>query len=243
MASGASDRGDRAFLEDAWSVRMRGETTLAIVCDGMGPGGASGRPAADLAVAAVVDAFEANRDVNAALLRANLEMLARAHAGRRREPGADPFWYGRGTTAEMAVFEPNRVHLAHVGDGAIYRLRGEHLALLTEAHTLGNEWRRHRPDLTDEEAAGIAEGVLVRALGMKPELLIDTATLDTQVGDIWLVCSEELTAVLDDTAIATHLASGGSEAALAARLVAGALAAPRPKGTYRENVTVVVHAI
>jgi serine/threonine protein phosphatase PrpC len=232
--------------EDAWIVAERVDATLCVVCDAMGPGGASGRPAAVLAISTIRAAFDSGAapdDVIATVGEANRAILARSEAARRREAGTDIAWNGMGTTAEVAVFIHGRVCLAHVGDGYIYRFRQGRLELRTLPHTLVNEYRRARPDMSEAELAEVPKNIIVRALGMRAELEIDRDEVETLPGDVWLLCSDGLTALLSEEAIGSVLLRGGAPGAIAAALIDAALAVRCAPGEYKDNITVIVHIV
>jgi protein phosphatase len=246
MASGGSDYGDREHQEDAWLVAERGDATLCVVCDAMGGAGTSGYPAAELAISTIRTAFDSGAPsdvVIAAIGEANRAIRARSEAAQRREPGSDSRWYGMGTTAEVAVFVRGRAHLAHVGDGCIYRFRQGRLEPQTLAHTLRNDYRRARPDMSETELAEIPDNVIVRALGMRAELAIDRDEVETLPGDVWLLCSDGLTALLSDEAIGSILLRGGAPSAICTALIDAALAVRCTPGHHKDNITVIVHVV
>jgi protein phosphatase len=145
-----------------------------------------------------------------------------------------------GATIDAALFVAGRAHLAHVGDGCIYRCRQGVLERLTTAHTLANEHRRAKPDITEAELAGLPKHVLVRALGMGPEVEVDRSEADTQPGDIWLLCTDALTARLSDEAIGVILARAGSASALTRAVLDAGSAASRE---LADDLTVVTHVV
>ncbi|MBI4819636.1 MAG: serine/threonine-protein phosphatase [Deltaproteobacteria bacterium] len=243
-ASGASDLGDREHQEDVWLVAERGEATLCVVCDGMGAC-TSGAPAAALTASLLRAAFESGaepEDVMATLQDAHRDILGRSAAAQRRKPGSDPRWHGMGTTAEVAVFTPGRVHLGHVGDGGIYRFRSGRLEPMTVAHTLLNEVRRLRPGASEADLARIPAKVIVRALGMQADLEVDRRDVDALAGDVWLLCSDGLTSIVSDEEISATLSGGGSAAHLARTLMVTARKVRRP-WEPRDNITLIVHAV
>jgi serine/threonine protein phosphatase PrpC len=245
MASGASDYGDRRHQEDAWMVAERGDATLCVVCDAMGAA-TSGYPAAELAISTIRAAFDsgaASDVVIAAVGDANRAILARSEAAQRREAGSDIRWYGMGTTAEVAVFVHGRAHLAHVGDGCIYRFRQGRLEPRTLAHTLVNEYRRARPDMSETELAEVPKNIIVRALGMRAELEVDRDEVETLPGDVWLLCSDGLTALVSDEAIASILVRGGAPGVITTALIDAALAVRCAPGEHKDNIAVIVHVV
>lgn len=249
MAGGASDLGDRDVQEDAWLVASRPGALVCAVCDGMG-GSSSGQAAADLAVETVRAAFdrgEGAERVLAAVGAANLAIYARSQAGSARTPGSDPRWIGMGTTADVAFFERGRAYLAHAGDGRIYRFRRGRLAQLTTDHTLRNELLRERPDISEAELATYPRNIIVRALGFTETLAVDQAEVDTMPGDRFVLCSDGLTSLVDDEQIGALLKLYAEPVLAARALIDAALDAPPPPSVvgryYRDNITVVVHAV
>lgn len=242
MASGMSDRGDREHQEDAWLVVERPEATLCAVCDGMGAS-TSGHPAAALTLSFLRSAFEASvvPDVVFDAMRlANRTIVDRSGAARRGAPGSDARWQGMGTTAEVAIFLPGRVHLGHIGDGSIFRFRAGTLESMTVAHSLVNEVRRQRPEVIGAELDRVPRGIIVRALGMSADLEIDRDVVETLPGDVWLLCSDGLTSLLSDADIARPLGSGGSVSEMSRSLLELALSVTDEP---RDNIALVVHVV
>lgn len=243
MASGLSDRGSRKHQEDAWLVAVRDGALLCAICDGMGAA-ASGRPAADLTIERLRAALEGGslpETLTLAVEEANRELLGRAEAGRCDPESAQ--WLGMRTTAEVAVFVRGRAHLAHVGDGRIYRFRDGKLTQLTSDHTLEAEYRRLRPPPPETDIANLPKGVIVRALGMTPAIAVDHDALDTIAGDVFLLCSDGLLARLDDSAMEEVLSRGGSAEALVGALMTSALKSSCARWSHGDNLTVVVHVV
>jgi serine/threonine protein phosphatase PrpC len=242
MPAGSSHEGDRFHQEDAWLVAQRGGATLCVVCDGMGAG-ASGHPAAALTVAMVRTAFDAGAPVAVimgSVVEANRAIHGRSTAARRQDVGSDPRWLGMGTTAEVALFVDGRAHLGHVGDGFIYRVREGRLQARTTAHTLVNQYRRLCPELSDAELERLPQNIIMRALGSQANVEVDRADEDALPGDVWLLCSDGLTAVLSEEAIESILVRGGNASEMVRALMDAALGT---QGDAKDNITVVVHVV
>jgi protein phosphatase len=134
-----------------------------------------------------------------------------------------------GTTVVAAYFSPNKqkVYLAHVGDSRCYRLRKGELKQLTLDHTLG--------------AAGITgknADVLVRALGVEPKVQVDVSTEAPMPGDVYLLCSDGLTRMVDAEKIGTVLRENDDLGRATAKLVELANA----EGG-RDNITAILARI
>jgi len=243
MTTGLSDPGKRRHQEDAWLVASRGGVTLCAVCEGMGAA-TSGAPAAELTIRTLRAALEVGSLPEALVLvveDANREIVARSQ-GVRDEPDMAQ-WLGMGSTVEVVVFVPGAAHLAHVGDGRIYRFRAGELVKLTSDHTLEAEYQRLRPPNAEHHAAAVPKGVIVRALGMKAELAVDHCEVDALPGDVFLLCSDGLIARLSDEAIGEVLSKARTSDAAAAALMTAAHESECAPWSHDDNFTVVVHVV
>jgi PPM family protein phosphatase len=148
---------------------------------------------------------------------------------------ADPELRGTGTTVVAFLFDGNRIGVAHVGDSRAYLLRDGELFRLTRDHTLVqallDEGR-----ITPEEAAGHPRrSWLVRTLQEATPVEPDLFSVDGQVGDRYLICSDGVTAVLDDEALREVLGSGADRDAVVDQLIELA-----NEGGGPDNITCIV---
>jgi len=112
---------------------------------------------------------------------------------------------GMGTTLVVAVFTNNKLLVGHIGDSRMYRLRDQILSPITEDHSLLQE-QIIAGLITEEQAKYSANKNLVtRALGVNPEVDLELNEYDVEVGDIYLVCSDGLTDLVDDEVIQTAI--------------------------------------
>lgn len=196
-AAGATDVGKvRRNNQDAY---LMGESVFA-VADGMG-GHLAGEVASATALQPVEkldgrvfpDAPAATRAVVDAVVEANEQVSDKA--------GSDPDYQGMGTTLTAALFEGRRLHLAHVGDSRAYLLRDGELSQITTDHTLV----QHLIDegqITPEEAATHPQrSIITRAIGVADHVEVDSMTLDLQLGDTILLCSDGLSGFVTDAAV------------------------------------------
>jgi protein phosphatase len=118
---------------------------------------------------------------------------------------ANPQYAGMGTTLVMLVFRGGHVLSGHVGDSRAYRLRGAKLTRLTRDHSLLQE-QIDAGLITPEQAAFSAyKNLVTRAVGVEERVLLETQLHDLQPGDLYLLCSDGLSDMLDDNAIAQIL--------------------------------------
>jgi serine/threonine protein phosphatase PrpC len=227
-----SDTGRRRrHNEDAYVV----EPPLFAVADGMG-GAQAGELASSLAAEALRDDTsqpegDGERRVDELIQAANRRVYERQ--------SEDAAASGMGTTMTVALVEDGRVAIGHVGDSRAYLIRDRRLEQLTEDHSLVAELVRSGK-LSPEEAEGHPQrSVITRALGTDPDVDVDTFSVDTKPGDLFLLCSDGLTAMVDDETILAEVEKNRDDLGAAAK----ALVRAANKGGGEDNITVVFFEI
>ena len=197
----------RNHNEDNFSILE--DSGLYIVADGMG-GHASGEVASQMAVDSLREFFSAtandpertwpykmdrskgyeeNRLVTGIKL-ANLRIYESAQRDARQR--------GMGTTIVSMFAVEDGVYVAHVGDSRGYRIRDGGMEQVTEDHSLLNDYIKMKR-LTAEEIANFPhKNVIVRALGMKDTVKVDTRFEQPRADDIYLLCSDGLSGPVTD---------------------------------------------
>jgi serine/threonine protein phosphatase PrpC len=229
---------EAATRSDTGPVRPNNEDAvfagprLVAVADGVG-GAAAGEVASRLAIDAV--AHLAGRRVDAPLPDALADAVAEANATIGFVASCRPLLAGMSTTlTAVALADDGGYVLANVGDSRMYLLRDGELSQLSRDDSLV-QLLIDQGRLTDAEARGHPQrSVVTEALDGAPRARAATATFEARAGDRLLLCSDGLSDVLDDDAIARGLREPSRERC-AERLVAEALAAGA-----RDNVSVVV---
>ena len=111
---------------------------------------------------------------------------------------SNPQYAGMGTTLVVGVFREHRLLMGHVGDSRCYRLRAGRLTQITRDHSLLQE-QIDAGLITAEQAAFSANKNLVtRAVGVEDTVLLETHLHEVQPGDVYLMCSDGLSDMLDD---------------------------------------------
>jgi PPM family protein phosphatase len=141
------------------------------------------------------------------------------------------------TTLAALLFSPrtDQVHLAHVGDSRIYRLRHGRLELLTVDHTVATDILERQPDLALERLSTITRNSVVRALGIDDDFRVSIRTVPVLAGDRFLLCTDGLSSTLEFDAIWRTTRAPGSARDLAAELLAQAVALGSP-----DNISIVL---
>lgn len=217
----------RQANEDSYLAR----SPLFVVADGMG-----GAQAGEVASLTAVQAFQSG--LPAGPPEAGLETLIElANRTIHEQAHADSSLAGMGTTITAAVVdaEKDEVAVAHVGDSRAYRLRDGILQRLTKDHSLVEEMRR-RGQITEKQAEDHPQrSIITRALGPEPEVQVDVQTVAADPGDIFMLCSDGLTTMLDDERI-RDLINGATSLEAATR----ALIDEANRAGGRDNITVVL---
>ncbi|HEX6263623.1 MAG TPA: Stp1/IreP family PP2C-type Ser/Thr phosphatase [Actinomycetota bacterium] len=210
--------------EDAYLLRA----PIYAVADGMG-GHQGGEVASRLALETLDRRSREDHEVDlrAAVRDANRVVLDRA--------SGDTELAGMGTTLTLLRIEGPRVRLAHVGDSRAYLLRDGDLRQLTDDHTLVNKMVKEGKLTTSEAKIHPHRSILTRALGVDGDVEVDVFTVDVDLGDRILLCSDGLTSIVSDEVIRGVLASQADPQAACDELVAMA-----NRGGGPDNITVVV---
>ena len=103
-----------------------------------------------------------------------------------------------GTTVVVLLFYDNRITIAHVGDSRLYRMRNNNFEQLTRDHTLIQELVDRGFYSEDDAQQSMNKNLVTRAVGVNPEVEIDLLEDMAIPHDIYLLCSDGLTDMLDD---------------------------------------------
>ena len=197
--AGATDTGrTRRRNEDSYVVAP----PLFCVADGMG-GAQAGEVASRLAAAAVEDADPGGPSgparVTALIQEANRRVYERA--------SADPTVSGMGTTMTVALVEDDGVTIGHVGDSRAYLVRDGSLKQITEDHSLVNELVKSGKLSREEAEQHPQRSVITRALGTDPDVDVDAFTARRPAGDLFLLCSDGLSSMVDEATRSSRCSS------------------------------------
>ena len=225
-----SDTGRRRRRnEDAYVVRP----PLFAVADGMG-GAQAGQIASRLATEAL---RESKGDGSGA--ERVVELIQAANQRVYERSNADAAASGMGTTITVALVEDAIVSIGHVGDSRAYLIRDDRLEQLTEDHSLVAELLRSGKLSPEEAELHPQRSVITRALGTDPDVDADTFSIETRPGDLFLLCSDGLTSMVDDETILRTTAANRQDLDRAAR----ELVALANQGGGEDNITVIFFEI
>jgi PPM family protein phosphatase len=222
----ATDPGKRRRRnEDAYVV----EPPLFAVADGMG-GAQAGEIAAKIAASVLRESSGE---------QAVVELIKEANRRVYEAAGEDETRSGMGTTITAAIVEDGSVQIGHVGDSRAYRIRDGELEQLTEDHSLVAELVRSGKLSPEEADVHPQRSVITRTVGTDPDVDVDAFSIETRPGDVFMICSDGLTTMVDDGSILGIVEKNRSSLDKAAK----ALVDAANKGGGEDNITIVLFEI
>lgn len=174
---------------------------LFALADGMG-GPASGEVASRIFIETASGVFSAARGesrqeivglVQNAFLLANNRILNSAKE--------NPQHHGMGCTAELMVFYNRSYVLGHVGDSRTYLFRQGRFSQITRDHSLVQDQLDHGLITPDEAGNHPLRHVILRAVGVDEASAVDIIRGEYMPGDLFLICSDGLTDMVEDASI------------------------------------------
>jgi PPM family protein phosphatase len=232
--------GAYAVASDTGRRRRRNEDNYVVapplfaVADGMG-GAQAGEVASRLAATALESESSDGRQglerVDALIQEANRRIYDRA--------STDPSASGMGTTMTVALVEGMTVAIGHVGDSRAYLVRGERMEQLTDDHSLVNELLKSGRLSQEEAQAHPQRSVITRAVGTDPDVDVDGFTIEAEEGDVFLLCSDGLTDMVEDEEILELVHRDRDDLDKAVR----ALVAAANRGGGEDNITAVAFRV
>lgn len=221
-------------LTDVGSVREQNEDAisydldlgLAILADGMG-GHRGGEVASAMAVSTVnellqqklktISPGEADEDSGYSLESMAIhDAIIEANSKVYQASTDNTQYRGMGTTMVVTLFYDNRFTVAHVGDSRLYRLRDNEFEQITRDHSLMQELI-DRGFYTPEQAKkSLNKNLVTRAIGIEEFVQVDIQEDIARIDDIYLLCSDGVTDLIDDDLIERTIKKCGTDLAKAA---------------------------
>ncbi|MNR78050.1 Serine/threonine phosphatase stp [compost metagenome] len=232
----------RAHNEDA--IELSAEGQAVVLADGMG-GYNAGEIASGIATTVFRSVLEQQlmqlqQKGRAASSKGMQRLIADAVYAANQQilevARLQPQYSGMGTTLVAALFHHDKVIVAHVGDSRAYRYRRGQLSQITRDHSqlqeqidaglVSPEWARFAPN----------KNLITRALGVAVQLEVEVHDYQTEVGDIYLLCSDGLSDMLASEQMSAMLADNDSDLEL---LCSSLVQAANDNGG-RDNISVIV---
>ena len=197
------DSGRHVQPNDADTRLQKG--TLTIVADGMG-GHASGEVASQMAVELISEIYYSENGLSAPDALRNAIEIANEQIYEASESGEE--FSGMGTTVIALVLQNDTAFCAHVGDSRLYRFRNGNLEMLTIDHSQVMEMVAQGIITMEQARNHDDKNVILRAVGTQPFVEVEVSDeFEVVVGDTFLLCSDGLSDMLEDTGIEAILRS------------------------------------
>lgn len=187
--------------------KNKSDTTLAIVCDGMG-GHQGGDVASTMAVSHLGHNFESTDFIDTNSAHKWIEVqLKSENETILKTADRFPDLNGMGTTIVLAFAFKDTALIAHLGDSRAYIYADGHFTQLTEDHSLVNELVK-MGQITKEQAKHHPQkNIITQALGVSSTIDPEFRNVALNENDIILLCTDGLTNSLSDPQIQQILAT------------------------------------
>ncbi|AMO23133.1 Stp1/IreP family PP2C-type Ser/Thr phosphatase [Ramlibacter solisilvae] len=222
------------------SVTLDEPVRLGILADGMG-GYNAGEIASGMATTFIKSELgrwlaQAGRSANSREVRRAMEICVdNANRSIFNAANSNPQYSGMGTTLVLGVFQDDRLMLGHIGDSRCYRLRGAQFTQITKDHSLLQEQIDAGLITLEQAATSANKNLVTRALGVEDAVLLEVNEHVVEPGDIYIMCSDGLSDMVDDGGIAAILGQDAPLEQKAALLIDAANA-----NGGRDNISVLL---
>jgi protein phosphatase len=192
-------------------IESRPEIGLYVLADGMG-GYNAGEVASGMATSLIADGLQetwvpgdagrlARDDAKATSERLIRDQIGRANSAIFTTSQNNPECAGMGTTLVVCLFHDNFMTVAHIGDSRLYRLRGDAMDQVTRDHSLLQEQLDSGLITPEEAKLSQNKNLVTRALGIDPTVEPEIHVYETQKDDVYLLCSDGLSDMVEDEEI------------------------------------------
>ena len=208
-----------ASCTDPGMVRSHNEDSIAaapahglvVLADGMG-GYNAGEVASGMATSLIADGLQetwlpadlgrmSRDEAKAASERMLRDQIGRANSAIFTTSQNNPECAGMGTTLVVCLYHDNFMSVAHIGDSRLYRLRGDTMEQVTRDHSLLQEQLDSGLITPEEAKLSQNKNLVTRALGIDPTVEPEIHVYETQKDDVYLLCSDGLSDMVEDEEI------------------------------------------
>ena len=192
-------------------IESRPDIGLFVLADGMG-GYNAGEVASGMATSLIADGVQESwrladvdrlgrEEAKALSEKLIVEQVARANGAIFTTSQNNPECAGMGTTLVVCLFYDNFLTVAHIGDSRLYRLRGEAMEQVTRDHSLLQEQLDSGLITAEEAKLSQNKNLVTRALGIDPTVETEIHVYETQPDDVYVLCSDGLSDMVEDEEI------------------------------------------
>lgn len=215
-------------------------THTVVLADGMG-GYNAGEIASGMATAFIKSEMsrwlaEAGHAATLREVRRAMEIcVENANLSIFNAASANTAYSGMGTTLVVGVFRGDKLLLGHIGDSRCYRLRNQQLQQITKDHSLLQEQIDAGLITLEQAAHSTIKNLVTRAVGVDDVVMLEVNEHGVQSGDLYVLCSDGLSDMVDDASIARIILSDRNLEQKAGDLIDAANA-----NGGRDNISVIL---
>ena len=195
--------GGRKENQDSAGIKDTPLGYLVVVCDGMG-GMQGGSTASQLAVRTILETVasaDKESDPSITLIKA----IENANMAIIEEGQKKPELQGMGTTVTALLLTPYSAITAHIGDSRIYQLRNGKKVFRTFDHSMVFEMVKKKVISEEQARLSAQSNVIMKALGIKPEIEVETVERPYLKGDRFILCSDGFWGAMPEDDFIRHL--------------------------------------
>lgn len=201
--------------QDKFNIGIYEELSFVIVCDGMG-GHNGGSIASNMTVDLISEYISENKGSENVdeLLKQSIEM---ANKKIYSESLFNGYLYGMGTTVDLCIIKDDIAHIAHVGDGRVYKIYEDSIFQVTSDHSMVEEMIKIG-EITHEEAkTHPRKNIITRAVGTEENIVVDYINLSFY--NSIFICTDGLVNHLDSERIKNIVLESESEKEAVSRCI------------------------
>jgi PPM family protein phosphatase len=116
-----------------------------------------------------------------------------------------------GTTLTVLMLNGLNAFVAHVGDSRLYLIRKGRILQISDDHSLVNEQLKAGVITQEEAKSSRFRNVITRSVGFEEDVLVDLLGLEIRKGDLFIICCDGLTNLVEDAEIVAMAKSDSVE--------------------------------
>lgn len=195
--------GGRSENQDSAGIKDTQLGYLIVVCDGMG-GMQGGSVASQLAVQTILKTVSsADKQSNPSMIL--IKAIRDANMAIIERGQDNPELLGMGTTVTALLLTPHSAITSYVGDSRIYQLRNGRKIYRTFDHSMVFEMVKKKVISEEQARLSAQSNVILKALGINPDLEVETMEHPYQKGDRFVLCSDGFWGAMPEDEFIRHL--------------------------------------
>lgn len=230
--------GGRDENQDSCGYKDTPIGTAVVVCDGMG-GMQGGKYASMIAVDTIIN-YLMNQTAPCDTAAVLQEAIQQANATIIQVGMENPHLYGMGTTVTALILDKHCATIAYVGDSRVYQLRNKKKVFRTFDHSMVFEMVKGGVMSEEEARCSGQSNVILRALGIGPEVKADIYKVPYLEGDRFILCSDGFWGAMPEKEFLSYMTKSENLGYIVENLANRVDSIGRATGGMHDNLTAAV---